>query len=320
MPAPILVDGLINQVRDQTDEFSEANLTDADILQALNRGQSHGVSIMARHYEDPFIYPATLTLLSGTSTYSIPEDVFEDRIQRVEILVGDVVYPVKRIPYRDIHKYESSASVPIPTVYTIYGRTMRFLGTPSGTYDARIWCMREPETLVESQGRIIEIDVGTGELTLDAVGSDMTTSLAALKCFFNVIDAQTGEIKGTYQTSNISDAVITIKDATPSRTTIYNDTVETTLGSTISQDDYICLAGGTCVPFMKHPLSNFLVQFAVAEIRRRLEDNGEMEARVLKEFEREVERQWAGRELQQRVSRRSNKWLNKRFNRHFLRG
>ena len=319
MPAPILVDNLIDQVRDQTDEFSEINVTDQDILQALNRGQVYGVNIMARHYEDPFVQYQELELTSGTIAYDLPEDLFEDRLLRVEIVTNTTTYPVRRIPYRDIHLYENGGSTSVPSVYTMFGRTIHFYGTPDGSYNARLWYMREPETLVKSQGRISYINYASGQFTVDSIGDDLSSSVTNLSCFFNVVDAQTGEVKGTYQAATVTSNQITIKAANPNRTTIYNKPVETVIGTSIEVDDYICLTSGTCVPFMKHPMSNFLIQFAVAEIRRRLTDNADMETRVLRDFEKLIERQWAGREVQQRVAKRSAQWARRRL-KYFSRG
>ena len=306
---PVTVTNLIDQVRDQTDELSTVNLSDADILQALNRAQLHAVSILSKHYPDPYMDEQTLTLTSGTQEYDMPEDLFEDRVESISIDDNTRLWPVRRITYRDDHYYTTSARVARPDSYAIVGRKLRFYPTPTGTYNAKMWYMRSPETLVEPQGRLEYVDSGNNQILVDSIGSDLTSTMNALGSYVNVIDAQTGEVKATMQIKTISGNNITLKSAASGRrSTIYNKTIVYSIPSTVNVDDYVCLASGTCIPYFGEGINNFLIQYAVAEARRRLEDNPDMELRVLDDFRDRVIGQWSGREATQRVARRSTKW------------
>jgi hypothetical protein len=77
----------------------------------------------------------------------------------------------------------------------------------------------------------------------------------------------------------------------------------TDLGAT--EDDYICVAEGTCIPYLGAPTSNFLIQYAIAEISRQLGVQSQEEEAILAKFEEQVKRTWAGRETVIRVAKRS---------------
>jgi hypothetical protein len=190
------------------------------------------------------------------------------------------------------------------------GRTIKFYQTPTGTYNAKLMYMRDPETLVEQQGRIEYVDTANNQIVLNSAGTDLSAIMNNLGSYVNLIDAQTGEIKATMQIRTLSGNNVTFKSAASGRrSAIYNKTIVYSIPSTVSVDDYICLASGTCVPFFGRALNNFLIQYAVAEARRRLEDNAALEQQVLDQFERRVERQWVGRETTTRVARRSPHWF-----------
>lgn len=319
MTAPITVTDLVDQVRDQTDEFSVANVTDSDIIQALNRGQSQAVNILARHYPDPYLEDTSLTLVSGQVEYDLPEGVFEDRLESIEIVNSNRTYPLTRIKFRDIHKYSINTTVAIPQVYTIVGRKLQIYPAPSGTYPAVLWCMRSPQSLVPVRGRIENVDIANNQLYITGLSSSVTTTTDDLASYVNIIDATTGEVKATMQVKTITGNSVKFKSMQSGRrSSIYNQAIVYEIPDNVEVDDYICLASGTCVPFFGEGITNFLIQYAVAEVRRRLEDNPDIEQRVLAEFERRVERQWVGREVQQRVARRSPNWISKRRSRRYV--
>ncbi len=310
---PTTVHDLIAQVRSQVDEVNSSSLdTIDDILPALNRGQNKAAEILAKHYPEPLIRPTTIDTISGTAAYDIPEDAMGDRVTLVEMLVDTLPAEVRMVTYTQLGPHKATGTVPIPNACTVYNRSIVFAPAPSGTYDAQVWYVKQPQPLVSVWGRITTI--GSGYIIVDSIGSeddDTTPSvdLATLDCFFNVIDAQTGYVKGTYQAKTITGNRIDIKTV-PTQADLWGDTIETSLtapstGFVPSRDDYICAAGGSCVPMLKHPFADFIVQFAVAATRRRLGDNSGLEDALAKEFENEVKTTWAGRAQAQRVINRS---------------
>jgi len=150
--------------------------------------------------------------------------------------------------------------------------------------------------------------VASNYIYVDSVGADLSTESDQLESYVNLIDGGTGLVKATMQIQNIQGNKITFK-ATPIRTTVLDLTVAGAIPSTIEGDDYICSISGSCVPFMKKPFSNFLVQYAVAELKRKFgETDANLEEQVLKKFESQIESQWSGRSNALRVNNRSNNW------------
>jgi hypothetical protein len=110
------------------------------------------------------------------------------------------------------------------------------------------------------------------------------------------------------QIRSLSDNKITFKTS-PTRTTVLGQTISTTLvDKDIAEDDYICVIKGTCIPLLKKPNSNFIIQYAVAELTRKLGGAADMEERVKQQLEKQVERSWVGREQSIRVTKANRYW------------
>lgn len=313
MPAPILFDDIVNAIRDQTDESSTSYVTEDDILQSIARGQDYAADILARQYPDPLLdEPIVVPLVMGQFIYDFPEGILESRIVGVEATNGSVVYPMQRINHSDLHIYESSGKSMIPYVYAVVGNKYWVKPTPGSSnamvYSLRLWILKELETPVLQQGRITRIDVAAGKIYLDSAGGDLSTESDNLNSYINVADAQTGLIKASFQIKTKIDNVLTIK-AVPDRTAVYAKTVATTIPTTVEIDDYVCNVRGTCVPYLKKPFVNFVIQFATIEVKRRLGEDVTQELIALKAFEDQVEHSWVGRELTLRVGKRSKHWV-----------
>lgn len=308
------VQNLVDEVRAQLDEANRDSVsTEEDILPSLNRAQDYAFDILARRYPEPLLRPAALTLVGGTADYDIPEDVFEDRVLKLDIEIpngaGRNTYrEVQQISYRDLATYESSSLSASPYYFAVFGRTIRFVPTPSGAYSARLWSLRNPEKLMIPQGRITRVNTGSNYVIVDTAGSSLTTESDQLGSYVNIIDGQTGEVKGSFQIATLSDNRLTFRTV-PTRATVLNRTILGSIASLeIAEDDYVSPVDGTCVPYYGRPISNFLVQFSVAEITRSLGGSADMEERVLEKFEKQVERTWAGRETTLRIRKRSQSW------------
>lgn len=307
------VDNLVSEVRSLLDEQNQDSVDTAiDILPALNRAQDYAFDTYARKYPEPLLAHEPLTLVSGTSEYDMPEDTFEDRILKVEIQIGSEYTPVERISYRDISDYETSTTSSVPLYYCIVGRKLRFVGTPSGSYPARIWKLRAVEKLVLPQGRLTRISVGSRYVIVDATGSDLTTESDQLGSYVNVVDGQTGEIKATLQIANLQSNKVTFRSS-PIRSSVLGRTVVGDLPATITEDDYLCAIDGICVPYFGQPMCNFIIRQAHAELSG-LKLGGDMSAeeQAIDRFEKQVERAWVGREKSMRIQRRSRTWLGRR--------
>lgn len=307
------VESLVDEIRQQLDEDNTDSIdTNADILPALNRAQKYAFDILARKYPEPLLRYTTLTLTANVAEYPIPEDVFEDRIQKLEVAMpsGSLSQysEVERRSYRDITSLESTTNAASPRFYVIFGRTIRLIPAPSGAYNIRMWSLRNPEKLVLPQGRITVVNTTDNYVTVDSAGDSLTTETDQLGSYVNFIDGQTGEIKGSAQIRILSGGRITFRTS-PLRSTVLGRTISSSLTSLgLEVDDYIAPIQGTCVPYFSEPVSNFLIEYSVAALKGKLEGDSNSLQSLLESLEKQVERTWVGREQQLRVKRKSNSW------------
>jgi hypothetical protein len=258
-----------------------------------------------------------LTLVAGVQEYEIPDFIFEDRIQKLELyingnVVGGVIgyEEIMRISYRDITRYESNQRNPTPQYYAIIGRKIRFVNIPTGTYTVRMWYIRNPEKLVLPQGRISSLNVASQYAILDGIGDSLSTEADQLDSYINIIDGQNGNIKASLQLQNVTDNKVKFRTV-PLRTTVLG--VRTILpglpeDTTVTEDDYVCSVEGTCVPYFSKPVVNFLIQYTVAEMTRKVGGPGEEAEAVIAKFEKQLEKSWTGREMTLRIKKKSSTW------------
>jgi hypothetical protein len=315
------VEDAIAEVRSLCDESNTSTIDNVtDILPSLNRAQLYAFDLLSKHYEDPLLFPIYMTVERGVAEIDLPENIFEDRLQKIEYQTAGYYFECKRISYRDISMFEVPTTVPAPPYYCIYGRKIRFLPPPDGSYSIRMWAVREPEELVMPQGRISGIDTTAGSyIIVENAGTDLTTNTNSLNCYANIIDGQTGEIKQSLMISGISSSRITFKQPVVEdgdRTTVLNRSITYPLASTVAPDDYICVIKGSCVPILMHPLYNFLIQYAVNEMNRKLKNEFVDDKELLKLFADQVERTWSEREMTLRVQMKSKHWMPRRARRN----
>lgn len=307
------VDDLLAQVRDQLQETNTTTVSDNTILNALNRGNSYAWDIYSRHYPEPLIVRKQVVLNSDGVTFDIPDDAFEQRLQKVEAVQGGVAYELNRLNYRRSTPFRNSIAGNRPIRYTIRGRKVELLPAPSTIGSVSYFCyyVRRPKTLRKQQGRVTDFtaavtSVSDANIVLDAIGSGLSTSDNYLK-YVNIVDSRTGEIRGSAQIKTSSGTQLTFYQ-TPTRTSVEGQTIAGDIPSDIEVDDYITDIHGTCVVFLQQPTTNFLIQYAVAEIRRALGYDTGIERNVLKDFEQQVEHTWSGRESSFRIKSTNRIW------------
>lgn len=322
---PFTVHDLVSAVRSQLNEDNRyAVSTASDVLPALNRAQSFVAEIYGRSYQDALLVPYEVPFISGQGDYELPEGIFGDRVVRVEIVIpfaGSV--PVPRVSAYEQHKFEAGINIatPTPSAYMIHKRNIRFLPKPTAAYSFRIWATQAPEPMVLDWGRIATIDSVNNYIVVDALGGSdeaagvPTTSMDDLSCYINLVDAQTGIIKGTMQAKTIVDNKITFKsDLGTGRTTVWNDPIITEIPTTLELDDYICSVAGTCIPTLDGVAINFMIQYAVSELRRKLgDDSAVLEKQILDDFEKQVKSTWAGRDQATRITKKSRFLASPRY-------
>jgi hypothetical protein len=310
----LIVDELIESVRLQLVEANTESVTNEFILDALNRGQDYACNIFARHFDAPLLTYTSVPTVAGQQEYFIPRDALEQRLELIEVNINGVFYPVTELDKRDATLFESQSAISIPYYYVVIGDKYRLIPRASGIYPLRVWYMRDPDPFETSQGMITSVNLANNYLIIDEVGPDLTTESDKLDSYVNLIDGQTGRIKATMQVQTISNGRITFR-STPIRTKVLDKPILSALpldmdgvSSLVQPDDYICLIHGSCVPFIKKPMSNYVIQYAVAEIRRALGGPAELEEAVKKQMQDEVEHSWVGRPNKLRVKAVSGIW------------
>jgi len=304
---PTTVSDLVDHVTSMIDEDNRASVSvQGDILPALNRAVLHAAETLARYYEYPLIRPLDIVTSDDTGYFDIPEDALAGRLQHVEAFSNGYYYELPEIPYHQLSRYEAPGRVATPSAFTVIGNRFKLTPTPRVGLQVRIWYAVRPDPLVLPAGRITVANENGSYVILDALNSEVSVTSQAdkLESFVNVVDAQTGAVKSTRQVALVSDSRLNFR-ATPTRAEVWGKSVTGGAGG-LSLDDYVCSLGGTCVlPVTVLQHLNFLVQYATAEIRRKLGDGPEMEANILTKFEDQMRGQWAGRAESIRVSKNS---------------
>lgn len=306
----LTVDDMITEVREQADETNQSGpRTDEAILRSLNRGLRLGNGVLATSYPEPLLKSTSLDLGLGRR-HSLPADCFEDRAEWVRVDTPDGGTETRRMDLRDSARLHSQ-STPSPFSWHVEGRELVFQQTPTGTYDATLFYVRRLEKLVVTQGRIIDIGATYVDIDPDTLGDGVTASANLVTSYVNLINWQTGEVRGTLQIASIStDGRVTFR-ATPVRSTVLGKSVSGSADLAdldAEVDDYICLVHGTCVPFFQDTLGEHLIQYGVDSATRALGGDARLEKAILDECTARVERARGARDTGLQVKNRSGVW------------
>lgn len=309
---------LISAVRSLIDEQNEAEIDDSiDILPSLNRGLDDAVDILSRRYPDALIKSLAVPLSEGVDgVFDIPEDAYQQRLEKVEANQNNYYYEITRLDYRDITSYDTPSSATIPSYYSVIGSQYKIIPKPSDIDELRIWYIPEQGPLVPEYGRITATGIDNAlptprsyaTMTDIADVNLISTDLTSLEAYVNLIDGRTGEIKATLQVSTKTNSKL-IFSASPSRSNVQGRPVSSSLPASAKVDDYICPVYGTCIPPMRSPLTNFLITYASAELKAlKLDGDPNVVLNQLKRFEERIEKTWVRREQSTRVGKASRVW------------
>ena len=313
----MLVDTMLTDIRALAEEDNTEDVSDADLLSSLNRAQQQLVRIAIKKYEPMFMREATITSFSGREA-TIPEQAYALNIDSVDVVDNSRFYRVYPAPIRHMTQLETSGTTSIPRHYSVRGNKLLLYPTPASGVQLRVRYQIRPPKLVKSEGRITDIDeLSSGILYVNSLGDNLTTSVDALKAFVNIVDSTTGLVKSTAQISALDTSTnkITIKTASLGRTTVFGQTVDTSLSTDIALDDYVTIADGTCIPTLVADYSDYLIQFSVVETLNRLGVPSQEAASRLRSLEEDVNTMWAGRPSTSKVTSKNKHWSRARVRR-----
>lgn len=305
---------LLLQVREQADEFNEVDISDEAILRALSRAQQKLVAMSTAKSSCIFITQCVLSPSDFTDGVATIPPIFP----AYKILAVEAVYEGRSAvklqpravtaltPYKVGNTVAGSASV-----YALSGNKITVAPGLNSVKNIVLFVQTRPLPLVKSLGRVVDVsDIANNTFSILEWNTSLTTEIDGLNCFLNVVNALTGEIKGTVQIESLDSAnnEITIS-SNPLRQSVFGLTISTSLEDIeIGLDDEICLARGTCIPYLMEDFSNYLIAFTVLELKRRLGENVESEFANLKDMEEEVKRSWAGTPGTMRVRHTNKNW------------
>lgn len=310
-----LVEDLIQQVRDVTDEDNVNDISDEFIIRALNRAQQDLVSEITRKYNPQFMQEVILTqadfktdLQGKARVATLPTRSFAYRVNSVDAKIGDTWTPVRQVPFSHTLALDIESGTSLPVVYSMQGNKIYVYPNIDQLAQLRIRYQVRPPKLVATQGRVTEI--GENYVIVDDIGTGLSSSVDDLTAFINFVDSGTGLIKGTAQVVGLNEASnrITIQVSSPnlSRTSVFGFTVSAAVPTDLSLDDYVCLASGTCIPYLASDLSNYHVELAAFHVKRALGTVGQAD---FSERDRVIERitkLWSGRENTMKINKTRN--------------
>ena len=273
------VEEIIQRVRDITDEDNTSDVSDELILRMMNRAQQELVRILTRRYNAHFMREQifstsdlTQDANSQTRVLDIPDQAFGFAVSSVDAKIGSSWFPVQQVPFSYTLGLDNEVGSSIPLSYSIQGSKMFLYPAPFAGTEIRVRYQFRAPKLVKSQGRVTSFDTGNNELVVDAIGSSLSTSVDDLTAFVNIVDHLTGDVKATVQLSGIDTTTktLTCKSTGLDRSEVFGFTTAAAVPASVSLDDYVCAGSGTCVPYLSHDLTNFLVDIAGLYVKRSL--------------------------------------------------
>lgn len=311
-----LVDSIIEEVRLICGEDNRSgSISDELVLRLLNSAQEEAAQLLARKYPEPLLTYTDIPLTSEID-YDIPEDAFEERVLKCEVIQGNNVapWPVLRVDYNDdlLAGYSEEQVSSTPEVWFQIGstRSIRVLPKPQPGYTLRMWYAKKPDDLVVSQGKIKALTNAT-TIQLDEIGEDITNDQDQDGSHLSVIDGQTGIRKAVLRVASTNSTANTVTFAS----TIASGTVTEIEGITIDVPDfttqkiaigdYVCIAPYTCLPSIRVPLVRYIVQYAIALVQVNLGAEHQVAFQALQKMQQFVEGMDTGKQNIKRVHMKS---------------
>jgi len=156
---PTTTTSLIRQVRNQLKEDNKNSIDDQEVIDALNRGQNHGVDVLTRNYVYPYLETITINT-DESGTFDLPENIMSNRIVNIECnTVQSNINNINltKLSYKDRARFRGNQ-----THYSQYPQFYYVSGRKAEVYPARpatlyIYYLREPAAIVSDAGFIHDV-------------------------------------------------------------------------------------------------------------------------------------------------------------------
>lgn len=313
MAATTTTSDLVQLVRDDLDEANVVDVSSDLILRKLNRAQRTTLNKVLPKFDELFLTSSDITT-DGSTWIDMPDDIFGQRIEHInQVVEGDERPPLTKVSHRRASRYSATATSTRPSAYTVRHNQYRILRTPASGLTFRVHYTRVPETLVLPQGRVVgsgtDGDTSQPYVSVDALGSSLTTENTNLYNYVNIINHRTGKIRATLQIASLDtdNKRVLFKASGLGRSTVLGKTVSTSLPTDLSVDDYICVVHGTCVSEIPKAYQDYLVQHAVVSVKRSKQEPTTEDYADLKDQEDDVTGMWTGRESTLRITKQKDR-------------
>jgi hypothetical protein len=305
------INDVVSEIRSLLVEENEVQLSkEIDIIPSLNRAQEKAYQVLSIAYPTPISAKVDFAGLTKQE-FTLPENIFADKIRYmywVDVGTGRRMHKCNQCSDMDVFSdKETIVATPTPDMYVIYGRTIRLVSPPTGSFVLRMWYLREPDPLVTP---VCDVDGSDGLTTIYIGNLDSAYELnsSGNSRYVNVIDGQTGLIKGSLQLKSISGETAVIK-TTPNRTVVMNRPILTTLaGLSVDAGDYLAPIRGTCVIQFSDMIHTFIVQYTVAEVKRMLGYAYDVDQQLVTAFTVDLRKSYSGRDAGITIKRRNSNW------------
>jgi len=322
MSRGLSVNDLADELRSLLDEFNDSNLDiERDVLPVFNDAQLVAFGVLSRSYPEPLLTPVDITVTSGTTTVPLPEAIFGDSLREVEWIDPnnyDRPRTSDQVILRKLSQNYASSIVAAPRMHSIYGRNIRFNQPASGQYTLRLWILREPDQIIKPFGRILNTDLTNNILYLTDTDTEYDVT-SGDNSYVNIIDGQTGLIKGTVQILEWDEADTARIKLIPDSTTVMGKPVNGDISSA-ERDDYLCFIKGTCVLQFSDIIRNFIKQYAIDRLKRnKLGYPYDVDNKLVEDFKKDMKRAYMGRMSSLRIWHNNPNWLSFNRSRYFRR-
>lgn len=141
------------KVENDLDLVDEIFITATEMLGYVNEAIDNAEAQIHALYEDYFLTLDTLALVTGTSTYSMPSDIYANKIRSIYYVNGQTKYPIKKwrkplhlIPFVDT----SDDYMYLPINTTASGYQMKLFPAAQETSSTNVtrWYIRNAKVLV----------------------------------------------------------------------------------------------------------------------------------------------------------------------------
>lgn len=308
MARRLTVSNLISDIRSELDEYNNESIDDErDIVPSLNRAQDLISDILAKQYEVPLLAWEEPTIT--TQDWPVPLSALSNSIQKIEAKVGSGYVIIPHVDYRKATNLEYSGHVQIPVAYALIDDFIRFYPAPSGSYPLRIWYLKNPPSLDIEQGNITNLNQAQNYVIVSDMGDYLSTEVDSFDSYVSIVNGISGKVKVNMQIQYIEGTRIQFR-STPARAEVLGLPISGSMPDSITKDDLVCRIGTSAITYVKKPISNYLIQFAVADLRATKlgEDMGDMNKALVAQLESQCKGLWAMQESDVTVTLTNPRW------------